>query len=164
MIKGSNIYLRLLEKKDIRILYTLCNDEKVKRYNTITDNMGNNNEYDKEFTNLRKALSIINENNVLVGFVTYKESNCCKYVYSIGITIGSRYWDRGYGQDSIRSLTKYLFEDLNAIRIELEVIKCNLRAINCYKKCGFIEQGIKKNKCYIDGKYVDTIIMELLSG
>ncbi len=99
---------------------------------------------------------------MLVGFITYKESNYCSNVYSIGITIGSRYWDRGYGQDSIKTLNKYLFEELKAIRVELEVIKCNVRAISCYKKCGFVEEGIKRNKCYIDGEYLDTIIMGIL--
>ena len=158
MLKGHNIYLRLLEKKDIRILYKLCNEEKVKRYNTIPNDIQNNN---KE-TNLRKALSIINEKNVLVGFITYKESNYCNKVYSIGITIGSKYWGRKYGQDAIKTLLKYLFEELNAIRVELEVIKYNLRAINCYKKCGFIEEGIRKNKVYIEGEYVDTLIMGIL--
>ena len=158
MLKGHNIYLRLLEKKDIRILYKLCNEEKVRRYNTIPNDIQNNNQE----TNLRKALSIINEKNVLVGFITYKESNYCNKVYSIGITIGSKYWGKKYGQDSIKTLLKYLFGELNAIRVELEVIKYNLRAINCYKKCGFVEEGIRRNKVYIEGEYVDTLIMGIL--
>ena len=158
MLKGHNIYLRLVEKKDIRRLYKLSNEEKVSRYNTIPNNMQNNNQE----TNLRKALSIINEKNVLVGFITYKESNYCNKVYSIGITIGSKYWDKNYGQDSIKALLKYLFGELNAIKVELEVIKYNLRAINCYKKCGFVEEGIRRNKVYIDGEYVDTLIMGIL--
>ena len=157
MLKGEKIYLRLLERRDIRILKDICDDEKVKRYNTIS----NENNIEKN-TNIRKALSIINEKEVLVGFISYKESNNFKNMYSIGITIGSRYWNRGYGQDSINTLNKYLFEELNAIRIELEVIKCNERAISCYKKCGFVEEGIKRNKCNIDGKYLDTIIMGIL--
>lgn len=157
MLKGEKIYLRLLERKDIRILKNICDDEKVKRYNTISS------EKDKEEnTNYRKALSIINEKEVLVGFITYKESNYCKNVYSIGITIGSRYWNRGYGQDSIKLLLNYLFTELNAVRVELEVIKTNIRAIRCYKKCGFIEEGIRKSKCYLDGEYVDTIIMGII--
>ena len=159
MLKGHNIYLRLLERKDIGILYRLCNEKKVKRYNMMPERTEESNE---TMTNLRKALSIINEKNVLVGFITYKESNYCKDAYSIGITIGSRYWNRGYGQDSIRVLLKYLFEDLGAIRVELEVMKSNLRAINCYKKCGFKEEGILRSKCYIDGEYVDIIIMGLI--
>ena len=156
MLKGKKVYLRLLERRDIAIIYRLCNEEKVKRYNSISGDIN------EQSVNLRKALSIINEKNVLVGFITYKESNYCSNVYSIGITIGSRFWDRGYGQDSINTLNKYLFEELNAIRVELEVIKCNERAISCYKKCGFVEEGIKRNKCYIDGKYLDTIIMGIL--
>jgi len=155
MLKGKKIYLRTLEKKDIVTLYRLCNEEKVKTYNTIPNDIQSNNK-DKK---LRKALSIINEKNVLIGFITYKESNYSDVVYSIGITIGSKYWGRKYGQDAIKTLLKYLFEEQNAIRVELEVIKCNLRAISCYKKCGFVEEGIKENKVYIEGRYVDTIIM-----
>lgn len=157
MLKGEKIYLRLLERKDIRILENICDDEKVKRYNTISS------ENDKEEnTNFRKALSMINEKEVLVGFITYKESNYCKNVYSMGITIGSRYWNRGYGQDSIKLLLNYLFTELNAVRVELEVIKTNIRAIRCYKKCGFVEEGIRTSKCYLDGEYVDTIIMGII--
>lgn len=156
MLKGEKVYLRLLERKDIAIIYNLSNQEEVKRYNSIPD------EVNKKKVKLRKALCIINENNILVGFVTYKESNYFSNVYSIGITIGSQFWNRGYGQDSINTLNKYLFEELNAVRVELEVIKCNLRAISCYKKCGFIEEVIKKNKCYINGQYLDTMVMGIL--
>ena len=31
MLKGEKIYLRLLERRDIRILKDICDDEKVKR-------------------------------------------------------------------------------------------------------------------------------------
>lgn len=158
MLKGNNVYLRLLEKRDVRILYKICNEEKVRIYNTIPNDIQNNN----KGTNLRKPLSIINEKGVLVGFITYKESNYCNKIYSIGITIGSNYWGRKYGQDAIKTLLRYLFGELNVIKIELEVIKSNLRAINCYKKCGFIEEGIKRNKVCIEGEYVDTIIMGIL--
>ena len=158
MLKGHNVYLRLLEKKDISLLYKLCNEEKVRKYNTIPNDIQNSN----QGRNMRKALSIINEKNVLVGFITYKESNYYNKVFSIGITIGSKYWGKKYGQNSIKTLLKYLFEELNAIKVELEVIKYNLRAINCYKKCGFVEEGIRINKVYIEGQYVDTLIMGIL--
>ena len=158
MLKGHNIYLRLLEKKDIRILYKICNEEKVRIYNTIPSDIQNNNKIE----NLRKSLSIINEKNVLIGFITYKESNYCNNVYSMGITIGSKFWGRGYGQDAIKTLLKYLFGELNAIRVELEVIKCNVRAINCYKKCSFVEEGIKTSNVYIEGQYVDILIMGII--
>lgn len=68
---------------------------------------------------------------------------------------------KGYGQDSIKTLLRYLFGELNAMKVELEVIKNNLRAINCYIKCGFVEDRIKKNNIYVDGEYMDIIIMEI---
>lgn len=156
MLKGYNVYLRVLERRDILTLYRLCNEDRVKIYNTIP------NDIQSSSNNLRKAFSIVNEKSRLVGFITYKESSYCKGIYSIGITIGSKYWGRKYGQDSIKTLLKYLFKELNATRVELEVVESNKRAINCYKKCGFIEQQIKKNKVYINGRYLDTIVMGII--
>lgn len=159
MIKGYKVYLRPLERKDIYILYEMSNEKKVRKYNIL---LPSDAQHSSQKRVLRKALSIINEKNVLVGFITYKEDNYFKRVYSIGITIGSRYWGRKYGQDSIKALLIYLFGRLNASRVELEVIKSNLRAIGCYKKCGFVEEYIKENKVYIDGEYADTMIMRIL--
>ncbi|SFC69500.1 GNAT family N-acetyltransferase [Clostridium uliginosum] len=166
MLKGNRIYLRLIEIKDIRRLYDLCNDEEVKKYNNQLTHSEKNKALLKNINNiglgLKKALSIINEKNVLVGFITYKQIMHSKDIYSIGITIGKMYWNRGYGEDSINTLIKYLFNDLNALRIELEVVCSNLRAIRCYKKCGFVEEGRKRNGYYIDGEEMDIIIMGIL--
>lgn len=158
MLRGYKVYLRLLEQKDIGMLLEISNEENVRKYNIKYDNTESSN--DK--INLRKALGIINENDILIGFITYKKNNCYKDVYSIGITIGSRYWDRGYGEDSIKTLLKYLFSELNAEKIELEVMRNNLRAINCYKKCGFKEYEIKQNDICIEDKQVETLIMGIL--
>ncbi|WP_315081927.1 GNAT family protein [uncultured Clostridium sp.] len=166
MLKGEKIYLRLMQVSDINRLYDLANDYEVKKYNNKILEMGKKIQINEGFNNLsickRKAVSIINKKDVLVGFMTYKQSDYCKNVYSIGITIGKKYWNRGYGEDSIKTLIKYLFDDLNAKRIQLEVVSENLRAIKCYKKCGFIEEKIRKAIYYMDGEYTDIIIMGIL--
>ena len=38
----------------------------------------------------------------------------------------------------------------------------NSRAIACYKKCGFKEMGRRRQCNYINGKYYDTIHMDIL--
>ena len=55
MLKGHNVYLRLLEKKDIRMLYKLCNEEKVRKYNTIPNDIQNSN----QGTNIRKVIIVV---------------------------------------------------------------------------------------------------------
>ncbi|WP_026889732.1 GNAT family N-acetyltransferase [Clostridium beijerinckii] len=155
MLSGSKIHLRLLEKEDISILFKLHNEKKVKKYNIIVDNIDSK-------VSLRKALSIVNEENALIGFITYKEREYYSRIYSIGITIGSEYWGRRYGLDSIRTLLRYLFKKLNARKVELYVASHNIRAISCYKKCGFIEESIKRNFIYVDGESIDIIIMGII--
>lgn len=143
MLKGELIYLKLIERSDINILYNLCNDNNVNKYNTVLPDkkyLFDNINMIKKLPN--KILSIINENNVIIGLIDYRSYYSSEY--TIGITIGKRFWGRGYGKDSIKTLTKYLFRELNAEKIIVEVIENNIRAIKCCKDCGFIRKGISK--------------------
>ncbi|CUU45106.1 GNAT family N-acetyltransferase [Clostridium beijerinckii] len=155
MLSGSKVHLRVLKKEDVSILFKLHSEEKVKKYNIIIESMDNK-------VDLRKALSIVNEDDNLIGFVTYKEQGYYSRIYCIGITIGSEYWGRSYGVDSIKTLLRYLFKKLNATKVELYVASYNIRAIRCYKKCGFIEENIKRYYSHIDREYIDIIIMGII--
>lgn len=47
-------------------------------------------------------------------------------------------------------------------RVELEVFATNINAIALYRKMGFIEEGLKKRARFIDGNYVDNLVMARL--
>ena len=166
MLRGNRILLRPVERRDLNIFYEIWSDEEVRKYD------GNyvlppSKEYIVEnfnrFLNLdKKYLSIINEKGVLIGYITYEAAKNCCDVYTLGITIGKGFWNRGYGEDSVKTLLKYLFSSKGAERVELEVIDFNVRASSCYKKCGFIEEGKKRKRCFSEGKYVDLLIMGII--
>ncbi|MFT5874401.1 MAG: RimJ/RimL family protein N-acetyltransferase [Clostridium sp.] len=166
MLKGNKVLLRCVERRDLNIFYDIWSDEKVRKLDgsfilppSKEDLLNNFN----KFVNIdKKYLSIVNEKGVVVGYITYKEINGFKNVYVLGITIGYNFWNRGYGQDSIKVLLKYLFMDMAAQRVELEVLDFNTRAIQCYKKCGFVEEGKKRKTCFSYGIYKDIIIMGIL--
>lgn len=81
----------------------------------------------------------------------------------IGITIGTKdNLGKGYGTESIQLLQDFAFNKLNLHKLELEVREFNYRAIACYKKCGFIEEGRIRESFFVDGKYTDTILMGVL--
>lgn len=45
-------------------------------------------------------------------------------------------------------------------KISLTVVETNIKAINLYKKYGFIEEGVLRNdRLHKDGSYYNTIIM-----
>ncbi len=39
----------------------------------------------------------------------------------------------------------------------------NVRALKCYKKCGFKEYGRRRKCRFVDGKYYDSIEMDILN-
>ncbi|GIM29385.1 N-acetyltransferase [Clostridium polyendosporum] len=166
MLKGDKVYLRSVEKRDVNIFCSICSDKEVRRYDgghIIYPSTEYVMQHFDQLMNInRKTLSIINEKGTLVGYITYKESEDTSNVYSIGITIGSVYWNRGYGQDSINILLDYLFMYRNAQRIELEVVSYNERAIRCYERCRFIIEGTKRKKYFCRGQYHDVLIMGIL--
>ncbi len=81
----------------------------------------------------------------------------------LGITIGEpEGQNRGYGTEVIRMLVKFCFNELNAHRVELEVVGDNARAIKCYSKAGFVECGRSHEANYHNGHYCDQVQMEIL--
>ena len=80
-----------------------------------------------------------------------------------GIFIGEKpYWNRGFGREATLLTLKHGFEDLNLNRIYLDVYETNPRAIAAYKAAGFIQEGIKREAVYNNGRYINVILMSVL--
>ncbi len=47
-------------------------------------------------------------------------------------------------------------------RVDLHVFEFNERAIACYKKCGFVEEGRLREEYFQDGRYWDLVAMGVL--
>ena len=81
----------------------------------------------------------------------------------VGISIyNPEYWGKGYGVETLDLLLGFAFQDLNLNRVGLEVFDFNKRASKCYLKAGFKETGKRRKVRFIDGKYRDSILMDLL--
>ena len=84
-------------------------------------------------------------------------------VATIGIVIGFEdYLGKGYGSEAIALLQEFAFNKLNLHKLELDVRAFNKRAIMCYKKCGFVQEGRIRENFYHNGKHEDTIRMGVL--
>ena len=83
---------------------------------------------------------------------------------TLGIFIGNRdYWSKGYGTEAIRLILDFAFNYLNLNNIELALMEFNQRALKCYQKCGFKEIGRRRKCKFINGKYYDSILMDVLA-
>jgi len=70
--------------------------------------------------------------------------------------------NKGYGTDAMDCLLRFGFNVLNLHRIELWVMEYNKRAIHIYEKLGFKEVGRKREAHYLQGKYHNIVVMDIL--
>jgi RimJ/RimL family protein N-acetyltransferase len=112
---------------------------------------------DKTFTILTKRGRPIG--NLGFNHLTYQNRHG-----TMGIMIGEKdLWDKGFGADAINTLLRFGFEELGLRMIELNVDEGNVRAIACYKKCGFVLDGRARKHTFHNGECVDDLHMSVLA-
>jgi len=83
----------------------------------------------------------------------------------IGIHIGEKkYWDKGFGTRTLKLFCQHGFDNLNLNRLWLRVFETNQRAIRAYEKAGFSVEGKYRQGQFLNGKYVDVMIMSMLQS
>ncbi len=103
------------------------------------------------------------EGNKYIGGCGINNIDWKNSVAVVGIMIGDKnYWGKGYGTDAMKTLVRFIFEQMNIHKIKLNVFSYNERAIKSYEKCGFRIEGKLLQEIYRDGKYYDDIIMGLI--
>ena len=167
-IVGERIYLSPRNVQDVEKFTEWLNDFET------TDYIGRSHEsptieaeklYLEERINEGNVFVIIhNETDKLIGTIGLHEINHFKRTATLGIFIGDKlYRGKGYGTEAIKLILDYGFNYLNLNNIKLDLLEFNERALACYKKCGFKEYGRRKQSKFINGKYYDTVEMEILA-
>ena len=73
-----------------------------------------------------------------IGNVMYYGYDAYLREAELGITIGDReYWSKGYGEDTVRTMLRYLFQELRLKRVYLHTLVWNLRAQKAFERAGF---------------------------
>jgi RimJ/RimL family protein N-acetyltransferase len=80
------------------------------------------------------------------------------------IRIGDpRHQDRGIGTEALKLLLNFAWRNRNLHRVWAHVFARNQRAVVCYRKVGFVEEGRLRDGVYINGKWDDLIVMGILN-
>lgn len=84
------------------------------------------------------------------------------HVRMLGMAVHSRFQGQGVGSALMEALMSLADKWLPVTRIELTVFTDNERAINLYRKFGFVMEGTHKAYALRDGKYADVYAMARL--
>lgn len=105
---------------------------------------------------------VIDYEGVFIGQVSLKlEEEDNKARFAIGI-FNPNYWGKSIGTSVTKAVLNYGFNTLNLNKIYLRVLDYNERAINSYKKAGFIEEGRDRKGALINNQYHTDIYMGIL--
>ena len=171
MIYGERIRLRAIKKDDLPLFVRWLNDPEVIRGTMITLPFSEEDE-DDWYVNVRKKSQ--EERPLVIEILTEDGweaiGNCGLFGFDwrvrqaeFGILIGAKqYWDQGYGSEALGLILRYGFDTLNLNRIALRVFANNPRAIRVYEKAGFIQEGSLREAHYLDGAYIDVLMMSML--
>ncbi len=164
---GDRIYLSPRTPEDAELFTKWLNDFQV------TDYIGRSAEmytvdaerkYLEENSSNRASFCMVSlEDDTMFGSVSLEDFDLIERSALFGIFIGDEnYRNNGYGTEATRLILDFGFNYLNLHSIRLSVFANNERAIACYKKCGFKEVGRFREKKYVNGKYIDIVLMDIL--
>ncbi|KUO74078.1 MAG: hypothetical protein APF77_23095 [Clostridia bacterium BRH_c25] len=168
-LSGSKVTLRPGVESDFHILYKWYNDTELNKLagwnnsrvtsDKLRYNMSRSFGYDP------MNLMIDNKEGTPIGTIQLYDFNEQDKSCKLGIRIGDRdYWGKGYGEDAVKTILEYAFMKIDIYRVTLKVYEYNERAVKCYLKCGFRNEGRTRQSAYIDGKFYDEIIMGALKS
>ena len=170
MIEGKLVNLRAPEMADLERNATWVNDREVTRFLAFRYQMSLAAEEawlrelaSKQTSYERVFFAIETKDGVHIGNTNLFDVKPEDRKAKLGIMIGDKsYWSKGYGSDALLTLLGFAFDEMNLNRVELDVFDFNERAIAAYRKCGFVEEGRRRQALYKAGAYHDVVVMAAL--
>lgn len=99
----------------------------------------------------------------IIGYVQIAAINSVHRSAELGIRIGAeKNRGQGYGKEALALAVEFCWNHLNLNRLQLLVFKHNQRAAGAYKAVGFKKEGLLRKAAFIDGEWVDVILMAAL--
>lgn len=168
---GEKVYLRALEEADAAGCYEWVSDPEVRRTagpgrfrpNTAAATLAFIRAIDGRSE--QGFAIVVREDGTYIGNCGLHEINYVDRRAVLGILIGRKdWWEKGCGTEAVRLLSAHAFETLNLHKLCLTVYATNERAIGVYKKVGFKVEARRREQIFVEGAYVDEIVMGLLRG
>ena len=168
MLKHGNIILRALRNSDKDFLYKSINSPELVRYNAPyapIHELNHEEWFQQILKDPRKRLFMIETEDHLVGTIQLFDINLVHRNAELSIRIvDAKDRGKGIGNKAVFLLTEHAFKDLGLKRVWLRVFNNNSPAIKSYEKAGFTKEGVLRKTAFIDGQFLDMVVMAKLAN
>ncbi len=168
---GKKVKLRAIEQSDLKDIMKFWNTYEIRiglgRF--IPESQERREEWIKKITKENQegksyTFAVIEkQTDEFLGYCALKSISKVSRNASLSVVIlNQEYHNKGYGTDTVRLLLKIGFDIINLHRIELHVFEFLKSGIHIYEKVGFKHVGTRRKSSFINGKYYDDLVMDIL--
>jgi len=168
MIAGEHVILRAFERDDAERCYRWMNDPNIVRtlksrypiaFQTEIewlDRAMHANSAERHFAVERR------DDRSHIGNASLHDIDWVSRTSWFGLFIGEpTAWNRGFGGDAISTLVRFAFEDMNLVKLRINVFEYNERATHVLEARGFVAEGRLRRDFFRDGSYHDIVIYSI---
>ena len=167
MLKGERVTLRAPRRADTEVIHEYWSDigmstrasNRAPRPMSLEATQSLFDDFEKDESMARFVIEVAGE---VVGDCSLHDIDRHNQACEVGISLGRPHWSKGYGQEALGLLVDYAFRHYNMHRVALEVLADDPRAVGCYRKVGFVEEGRLRQRDWRDGEYHDVLLMGIL--
>jgi RimJ/RimL family protein N-acetyltransferase len=105
---------------------------------------------------------VITADGAPVGRCTLFHEDALARHAEVGIALVPEARGLGVGTAALAQLIDFAFQRRNLRRLHLSVLASNVAGLASYRKLGFVEEGRRREHCWVQGAYEDEIVMGLL--
>jgi len=98
-----------------------------------------------------------------VGYVNLNSIDERHGTFSIGIQINSDDCGKGYGTVAMRIIMRYAFNERRLHKYYGSVIEDNIASAAMLKKLGCVQEGIRREQIYMNGRHWNEVLFGLTS-
>lgn len=169
-IIGDRIYLRAVELSDKEMLLDIINDEQTEYelggWSFPISNL-NQEEWIKSLkpdNNTLRCVIVNKEGDRAIGTVILSDIDYKNGTAEIHIKLGNQIRSKGYGAETINLIVDYAFNELRLHCIYAHINSYNEKSQNLFEKCGFVKEGILRDRIFKKGNYHNVYSYSLLKG
>ena len=168
-IYGKKVILRAMEMEDCELVKDMFNDPEIENlvggWAFPLSLYAQKRWMESHYNNHSEMRFVIDtKEDGAVGIYTLTGIDWKNRRAVIGVKIASnRDRSKGYGTDAILAIMRYVFDELGFHRLDASWLASNPVSSNVLAKCGFVEEGVKREYVYKGGKYIDLVEASILA-
>lgn len=168
-IKGKFVTLRAIERSDMEFMKEMMNDDyiedKVVGWSFPISSLQQERWYENSIGNSTQQRYIVETpEDGPVGLATLINIDWKNRHAEHGIKLAHRdFRGKGIGTDTVMAIMRYAFDELQMVRLEGAWFAENTASKGLYEKCGWREEGCKRNYIFKKGKFRDLYVTGILA-